>query len=226
MQTGQDASGYIKRPLNAFLVWANIHRHVLQKAVPQARVKNIYVQLGVEWSKLSEKQKQPYFEAAGKLKHIHSQQFPGIKQNSRLEDGECLLQSDCGSIYTGTLLCFIVPDYEYRPRKRTHRKDFVQEQKAGQAGRRHHESSVSFFLPQKKNTLFVPQPGPIMFPCAPKVPYMVGYNPYLCGLPYWLMGHYSGFWSHHSRLGIYQTAFFIFCDAIPIAHVPMYSHLF
>ncbi|XP_030601821.1 transcription factor Sox-3-like [Archocentrus centrarchus] len=168
MQSGQDASGYIKRPLNAFMVWAHIHRYVLQTAFPQASVRNIRVQLGLEWSKLSEKQKQPYFDAAQKLKDIHSQRFP---------------------------------DYEYRPRKRTHRKDFAPEQEAGQAGGQHHESSVSFFLSKPKETLSLAQPmcpGPTMFPCPPIYPYMGGYNPCPCVLPYCLMGCNSCFQIHHS----------------------------
>ncbi|XP_013764940.1 transcription factor SOX-30 isoform X2 [Pundamilia nyererei] len=76
MQTGRDATGHIKRPLNAFMVWTRIHRKVLQKTMTRSSFKNISIQLGLEWSKLSKEQKEPYFRVAHKLKNIHSHQFP------------------------------------------------------------------------------------------------------------------------------------------------------
>lgn len=80
MQTRRDATGYIKRPLNAFMVWAHIHRKVLQKTMTRGSIKNISIQLGLEWSKLSKEQQEPYFQVAHQLKNIHSHQFPGMKQ--------------------------------------------------------------------------------------------------------------------------------------------------
>ncbi|XP_039887988.1 transcription factor SOX-30-like isoform X2 [Simochromis diagramma] len=76
MQTGRDATGHIKQPLNAFMVWTRIHRKVLQKTMTRGSFKNISIQLGLEWSKLSKEQKEPYFQVAHKLKNIHSHQFP------------------------------------------------------------------------------------------------------------------------------------------------------
>ncbi|XP_031594980.2 lymphoid enhancer-binding factor 1 [Oreochromis aureus] len=83
MQTGRDATGYIKRPLNAFMVWAHIHRKVLQKTMTRASIKNINIQLGLEWSKLSKEQQEPYFQVAQKLKNIHSHQFPDYEYQPR-----------------------------------------------------------------------------------------------------------------------------------------------
>uniref|UniRef100_A0A8C3NJG5 Uncharacterized protein n=1 Tax=Geospiza parvula TaxID=87175 RepID=A0A8C3NJG5_GEOPR len=50
------------RPMNAFMVWARIHRAAVAKANPGANNAEISVQLGLEWSKLTEEQKQPYYE--------------------------------------------------------------------------------------------------------------------------------------------------------------------
>lgn len=77
MQYGQGTNGYIKRPMNAFMVWSNIHRYALRKTWPGANMIDASVLLGCEWSKLSEEQKRPYYEVAHKLKVMHKQQFPG-----------------------------------------------------------------------------------------------------------------------------------------------------
>ncbi|XP_010124353.1 PREDICTED: transcription factor SOX-30, partial [Chlamydotis macqueenii] len=73
----KDKSGHIKRPMNAFMVWARIHRPALAKANPAANNTEISVQLGLEWSKLTEEQKQPYYEEAQKIKQRHREEFPG-----------------------------------------------------------------------------------------------------------------------------------------------------
>uniref|UniRef100_A0A8C4DEA0 HMG box domain-containing protein n=1 Tax=Dicentrarchus labrax TaxID=13489 RepID=A0A8C4DEA0_DICLA len=82
MQSGRDKNGYIKRPMNAFMVWSHIHRCALRKACPGASMTDTSVQLGCEWSKLSKEQKRPYYEVAHKLKCMHTQQFPGTDDYS------------------------------------------------------------------------------------------------------------------------------------------------
>ncbi|NXR11373.1 SOX30 factor, partial [Semnornis frantzii] len=74
---GKDKSGHIKRPMNAFMVWARIHRPALARANPTANNAEISVQLGLEWSKLTEEQKQPYYDEAHKIKQKHTEEFPG-----------------------------------------------------------------------------------------------------------------------------------------------------
>ncbi|NXN39098.1 SOX30 factor, partial [Rhinoptilus africanus] len=73
----KDKNGHVKRPMNAFMVWARIHRPALAKANPAASNAEISVQLGLEWSKLTEEQKQPYYDEAHKIKQKHSEAFPG-----------------------------------------------------------------------------------------------------------------------------------------------------
>uniref|UniRef100_A0A3P9ALQ1 Transcription factor SOX-30 n=1 Tax=Esox lucius TaxID=8010 RepID=A0A3P9ALQ1_ESOLU len=72
-----DRNGNIKRPMNAFMVWARIHRPSLSKANPTANNADISVQLGIEWSKLTEEERRPYYDEAHKLKNKHRQDFPG-----------------------------------------------------------------------------------------------------------------------------------------------------
>uniref|UniRef100_A0A8C5AE47 HMG box domain-containing protein n=1 Tax=Gadus morhua TaxID=8049 RepID=A0A8C5AE47_GADMO len=69
--------GNIKRPMNAFMVWARINRPALSRVSPQATNADISIQLGNEWSRMSEEQKNPYFQEAQRLKNVHQQQFPG-----------------------------------------------------------------------------------------------------------------------------------------------------
>ncbi|KAJ1128590.1 hypothetical protein NDU88_006967 [Pleurodeles waltl] len=72
----KDRNGHVKRPMNAFMVWARIHRPALAKANPAANNAEISVQLGLEWNKLSEDQKKPYYDEAQKIKDKHREEFP------------------------------------------------------------------------------------------------------------------------------------------------------
>lgn len=78
MQPVHDKNGRIKRPLNAFMVWSRIHRQALSKARPHTRTTDASILLGSAWSKLTDEQKQPYYNVAYKLKKMHEQQFPGM----------------------------------------------------------------------------------------------------------------------------------------------------
>ncbi|KFZ62605.1 Transcription factor SOX-30, partial [Podiceps cristatus] len=82
----KDKSGHVKRPMNAFMVWARIHRPALAKANPAANNAEISVQLGLEWSKLTEEQKQPYYDEAHKIKQRHREEFPGKRKRFPLPD--------------------------------------------------------------------------------------------------------------------------------------------
>ncbi|NWR05193.1 SOX30 factor, partial [Paradoxornis webbianus] len=70
-------NGRVKRPMNAFMVWARIHRGAVAKANPGANNAEISVHLGMEWSRLTEEQKQPYYEEANRIKLRHREEFPG-----------------------------------------------------------------------------------------------------------------------------------------------------
>ncbi|XP_063301420.1 transcription factor SOX-30 [Pelobates fuscus] len=82
-------SGQVKRPMNAFMVWSRIHRPAMAKANPLATNSEISVQLGLEWSKLSEEQKKPYFEEAQKIKEKHSKEFPDWVYQPRIGKRKC-----------------------------------------------------------------------------------------------------------------------------------------
>ncbi|NXC97085.1 SOX30 factor, partial [Certhia familiaris] len=114
-------SGRVKRPMNAFMVWARIHRAAVAKANPGANNAEISVQLGLEWSKLTEEQKQPYYEEANKIKLRHREEFPGWvyqpnKKKSSPPPGSAAFsgssQSTITTIPAGTLP-FSSPTYSF-----------------------------------------------------------------------------------------------------------------
>ncbi|KAF5888506.1 Transcription factor SOX-30, partial [Clarias magur] len=76
-------NGYIKRPMNAYIIWARKHRSVLAEANPTASQGEISEQLGIEWRKLSEEEKMPYFAESHRLKMEHQQQFPDWEYKPR-----------------------------------------------------------------------------------------------------------------------------------------------
>ncbi|OCT88343.1 hypothetical protein XELAEV_18016978mg [Xenopus laevis] len=71
--------GHIKRPMNAFMIWARIHRKALSRLNPKADNKEISIFLGYKWQKLSNEQKEPYYEEAFKLERQHRALFPEWK---------------------------------------------------------------------------------------------------------------------------------------------------
>ncbi|XP_063284799.1 transcription factor SOX-30-like [Pelobates fuscus] len=73
---GKNKNGQIKRPMNAFMVWARIHRSVLAKTIPSTSNSEISVLLGAEWKKLSFEQKKPYFDEAERIRQRHQHEFP------------------------------------------------------------------------------------------------------------------------------------------------------
>ncbi|XP_022091787.1 uncharacterized protein LOC110979917 isoform X2 [Acanthaster planci] len=70
-------TNHIKRPMNAFMVWARIHRARLAHQFPHANNADISIQLGQSWNALTQEQKQPFYDEAEKLRKLHRQEHPG-----------------------------------------------------------------------------------------------------------------------------------------------------
>lgn len=67
---------HIKRPMNAFMIWARLHRSTIAKRFPNANNAEISVKLGEIWNELSSEQQKPYFDEATRLKEHHKVQYP------------------------------------------------------------------------------------------------------------------------------------------------------
>ncbi|XP_070839555.1 sex-determining region Y protein-like [Chaetodon trifascialis] len=119
MLPGRDKNGQIKRPMNAFMVWSHIHQRALRAAFPGARITDISVLLGCEWSKLSEEQKRPYNEVAHKLKYMHEQQFPDYEFHPRRKKSrECLFSGQDQGI--SSFMSQAIPPAQSKPRIYAH----------------------------------------------------------------------------------------------------------
>ncbi|XP_040189432.1 transcription factor SOX-9-like [Rana temporaria] len=72
----KNKKGHVKRPMNAYIIWARIHRPVLIRANPDTKLTVINSVLGEEWSKMSKEQKQPYYDEAQRIQRQHAKEFP------------------------------------------------------------------------------------------------------------------------------------------------------
>ena len=75
---------HIKRPMNAFMIWARLHRSTIAKRFPNANNAEISVKLGEIWNELSSEQQKPYFDEATRLKERHKVQHPNWVYQPRL----------------------------------------------------------------------------------------------------------------------------------------------
>jgi hypothetical protein len=72
-------SRHIKRPMNAFMVWAQAARRALSKTHPTLHNAQLSKTLGNMWHQLKEDQKLPFMEEANRLRDEHKNENPGYK---------------------------------------------------------------------------------------------------------------------------------------------------
>ena len=70
-------ANHIRRPMNAFMVWARIHRPLLAKHFRGTNNADISIRLGQSWNNLTHEQKEPFYNEAEKLKKQHREEHPG-----------------------------------------------------------------------------------------------------------------------------------------------------
>lgn len=69
----------VKRPMNAFMVWARSRRKELADENPKLHNSEISKKLGAEWKALPDEVKRPYIEQAKKLREELLKKFPNYK---------------------------------------------------------------------------------------------------------------------------------------------------
>ncbi|KAL4647867.1 transcription factor Sox-10-like [Arapaima gigas] len=83
VNSGSKGKPHVKRPMNAFMVWAQAARRKLADQYPHLHNAELSKTLGKLWRLLSENDKRPFIEEAERLRKQHKKDYPEYKYQPR-----------------------------------------------------------------------------------------------------------------------------------------------
>nr|CAD2205889.1 unnamed protein product [Meloidogyne enterolobii] len=70
---GTSKNKFIKRPLNAYMIWTRQERKRILADDPKMKMNEVSKAMGERWKKMTDKEKKPFFEEAKKHSEEHKQ---------------------------------------------------------------------------------------------------------------------------------------------------------